>query len=117
MNDPGAARLNQTKTGAIPYNARYRVVRYSGYMTAAQYPDDLHRLVDRLSPIQAGAVRAVVLQLVGGGEADDDRSSHQSMLADEPVRTFSFAGMMQAEPDLAERSEDILRAEFGKLGQ
>ncbi|HEX5496041.1 MAG TPA: hypothetical protein VFX70_15840 [Mycobacteriales bacterium] len=38
----------------------------------------------------------------------------ESTLADEPVRTVSLIGLMHAEPDLAERSEEILRAEFGK---
>lgn len=77
-------------------------------MTAAHAHDDLHRLVDRLSPGQADAVRAVVWQLVKETSPQEgDRSSGESR------RKLSFAGLMNAEPDLAERSEDIIRAEFG----
>jgi hypothetical protein len=32
-------------------------------------------------------------------------------------RTLSFAGLTSAEPDLAERSEEILREEFGRQGR
>lgn len=75
-------------------------------MTAeAHHYDDLHRLVDQLNPDQADAVRAVVLQLVvaadSPGSADNDSD-------EQPRRHFSFAGSISAEPDFAERSEDIL---------
>lgn len=33
-----------------------------------------------------------------------------------PRRTFRFVGSMHAEPDLARRSADILRAEMGEPG-
>jgi hypothetical protein len=38
----------------------------------------------------------------------------ESLLADEPVRDFSFIGLFNGAPDLSERSEEILREEFAK---
>jgi hypothetical protein len=78
-------------------------------VTAAH--DDLHDLVDRLSADQASALRAVALQLVAGhaGRAGPVRPADG-----ERRRVLSFAGLLEAEPDLAERSEDILRDEFGR---
>ena len=38
----------------------------------------------------------------------------ESLLAAEPVRDCSFVGLFKGAPDLAERSEEILRAEFAK---
>ena len=38
----------------------------------------------------------------------------ESLLADEPVRDFSFTGLFNGAPDLAERSGEILREEFAK---
>jgi hypothetical protein len=35
-------------------------------------------------------------------------------MADEPVRDFSVTGLFNGAPDLAERSEEILREEFAK---
>jgi hypothetical protein len=77
-------------------------------MTAAYSYDELHHLVDRLTPRQAEAVRGVVLQLVSSTEP-----AHDEPAPGERRRRLPFAGLMSAEPDLAERSEDILRAEFG----
>jgi hypothetical protein len=57
-------------------------------MTMSPEHVDLHRMVARLDPDQ--------------------------VLADEPVRDFSFIGLFNGAPDLAERSEEILREEFAK---
>lgn len=72
---------------------------------AHHHYEDLHRLVDRLNPDQADALRAVALQLVTSA-AEPERPED-----DEPVRRrhLSITGIIEAEPDLAERSEDILR--------
>lgn len=75
-------------------------------MTAEAYHhyDDLHQLVDQLSPKQADAVRAVVVQLVtAAGSPRSDDESDTSLR-----RHFSFAGSISAEPDFTERSEEIL---------
>lgn len=83
-------------------------------MTAAYDYEDLHRLVDRLTPDQAHALRAVALQLVV-------TDSPESMTTTEPVgerrRRLSFAGLMHAEHDLATRSEEVLRKEYGKQAE
>lgn len=81
---------------------------------------DLHRMVDRLDPDQVRALRAVAQQLLrsgresrpGSGEAQAPEP--ESLLAGEPVRDFSFIGLFNGAPDLAERSEEILREEFAK---
>jgi hypothetical protein len=80
-------------------------------MTAAfadEY-DELHRLVDRLPVERVRALRAVAIHLVDAdtgelGEAEPD---------DRGRRRLSFVGIMDAEPDLAARSEEILREEMG----
>ena len=79
-------------------------------MTAAHNYEDLHRLVDRLTPDQARALRAVALQLVVTEAAEPEPTAERR-------RRFSFAGVMDAEPDLAERSEDLLREERGKQAE
>ena len=66
-------------------------------MTAAPHYPDLHELVDQLSPTQADAVRAVVLQLV-------TPAASAEMLP----RQLPFIGTIHAEADFAERSEEIL---------
>ena len=38
----------------------------------------------------------------------------ESLLAGEPVRDFSFIGLFNGAPDLAERCEEILREEFAR---
>lgn len=81
-------------------------------MTAAHEYDDLHRLVDRLTPGQARALRAVALELVDSGISEPDVTGSNGSERGRR-RRLSFVGLMEAEPDLAERSEDILRAELG----
>jgi hypothetical protein len=60
--------------------------------------DELHHLVDELPEAEVAPVLDLVRDHVGG------RAERQ--------RRLSFAGLLQAEPDLAARSEDILRSEF-----
>jgi hypothetical protein len=73
-------------------------------MTAAHSHPDLHELVDQLSPAQAGAVRAVVVQFVRPAPAET------------LPRELGFIGIIEAEPDFAERSEEIL-AEIARTAQ
>lgn len=82
-------------------------------MTAAlpEY-SELHRLVDRLTPDQARAMRAVALQLVREDRQDSQQSSAAAVGA-RSSRRLSFAGIGHADPGLAESSQDILRAELG----
>jgi hypothetical protein len=85
-------------------------------MTAVH--DDLHGLVDRLTPDQAEAVRAVVLQLVVGlstRSGDDEGDDAGGRAEGTPRRRLSFAGLLHSgKGDLAARSEDILRDELGR---
>ena len=97
-------------------------------MTTAHRHSELHDLVDQLTPGQADAVRAVVLQLVTNPAMPSQRTGSPSYAPDyqgaqkfstssatdavpKPKRRLSFAGLVRAEPDLAERSEDIIREE------
>ncbi|ETK34352.1 hypothetical protein MPTA5024_19825 [Microbispora sp. ATCC PTA-5024] len=58
--------------------------------------DELHHLVDRLPEEKVGPL----LRLV------------RDQLDEQPVvRDLPFIGLLEAEPDFAERSEEILRAE------
>jgi len=70
---------------------------------------ELHYLVDRLTPDQARALRAVALQFVRDEPTGPPRESE----ADVPARRLSFVGIGHAGPDLAERSQEILRSELG----
>lgn len=72
-------------------------------MTAAAKRTDLHELVDQLNPAQADAVHAVIVQLVKprGTDLVDGRVKTQ--------RHLSFAGTLSAEPELAQRSDEILQ--------
>jgi hypothetical protein len=86
-------------------------------MTITPEHVDLHRMVDQLDPDQVRALRAVAQQLLrpdvrhaSSGEALEP----ESLLADEPVRDFSFIGLFSGAPDLSEHSEEILREEFAK---
>jgi hypothetical protein len=88
-------------------------------MTMSSEHVDLHRMVDRLDPDQARALRAVAQQLLRPSVRHPDSGETpppgpESLLADEPVRDFSFIGLFNGAPDLAERSEEILREEFAK---
>jgi hypothetical protein len=72
-------------------------------VTAAHDYEDLHRLVDQLTPDQAQEVRQHALRLV----SEEDGTMESSV-----PRDLSFIGLIHAESDLAERSEDILREEL-----
>jgi hypothetical protein len=71
--------------------------------------EELHRLVDRLPVERVRALRAVALSLIAGQPEDDGTEPERG-----GRRRLSFVGLMEAEADLAARSEEILRAEFGR---
>jgi hypothetical protein len=74
---------------------------------------DLHELVDRLTPEQADAVRGVVQHLVAA-PANNVDAPVAKVDAQGRVRRLAFAGALRSgKGDLAARSEDIIRAEFG----
>jgi hypothetical protein len=72
--------------------------------------EELHLLVDRLPLERVRALRAVALYLVEGDISDRADTGHGNARR----RRLSFAGIMDAEPDLAARSEEILREELGR---
>jgi hypothetical protein len=83
-------------------------------MTTSPEHVDLHRMVDRLDPDQF--VRCVPSHsscyAPTSGTPTPARPrppEPESLLSDEPVRDFSFIGLFNGAPDLAERSEEILR--------
>jgi len=84
--------------------------------------DEVHRLVDVLPEDRIAAIGEVLRAAVEAGLTGDQarrlaerlRAQPDSTpLAEEPVRTFASAGTLSAEPDLAERVEEILRTEPG----
>ena len=78
-------------------------------MTAApQHPEhpDLHELVDQLSPAQADAVRAVVLQLVTPTSGQPEHP---------PVgRSLAFVGAGASEHGITPHLDELLADGFGR---
>lgn len=78
-------------------------------MTIAPDYSELHRAVDRLSPVQAEALYVVVESMLGDSPST---ASAESSTADGPRTThrLSFTSAGSGPADLAERAEDHLRA-------
>jgi hypothetical protein len=77
-------------------------------MTAVPEYSDLHRLVDRLTPAQARALRAVALELV----RDEPEPDTVEPTPEGGTRRLSFAGIGHGASDLAASSQAILRREL-----
>jgi alkylated DNA nucleotide flippase Atl1 len=79
--------------------------------------DEIHRLVDGVPEDRVAAIGEVLhAALEAGLTGDQVRRLVKHLRADpdltlEPIRKFASAGTLSAEPDLAERIEEILRAE------
>ncbi|WP_225731953.1 MULTISPECIES: hypothetical protein [unclassified Nocardia] len=68
---------------------------------------DLPELVRLLTDEEQRDLRPVVLRLVAShGQSTDQRTAT-------PKRRLSFAGSIEAGPDFATRSEEVLRRELG----
>lgn len=90
-------------------------------MTVASHAGEVHRMVDRLAPAQVEVLYVILRGMLGG--VDDKCVNHVTEAAGRPAdRTsagaapehrFAFIGIMDGEPDLAERSARILREELG----
>ncbi|MBA3490379.1 MAG: hypothetical protein H0T78_12730 [Longispora sp.] len=81
-------------------------------MTAAHSYDDLHHLVDRLTPQQAEAVRGVILQLV---KTPPESESDQVAEKPQPIRQLSFAGLLHSgQGDLGRNAKEIIREDLGR---
>jgi hypothetical protein len=80
-------------------------------MTAASHADEVHRMVDRLAPAQLEALYVLLRGMVGRlGGAEPAAATTAAPAAG---HRFPFIGIMDGEPDLAERSARILREELG----
>jgi len=79
---------------------------YTESMSGENARDELHELVEHLPTSQLGRV----LRLVRGElESTDSARPEQSPPS---RRTLSFAGIVEDDPDVSRRSEELLRAEF-----
>jgi hypothetical protein len=97
--------------------------RYPGVMTAASHASEVHRMVDRLAPAQLEALYVLLRGMMGRlGGAQPAAPATAAPAAAAPAAAapaavaghrFSFIGIMDGEPDLAERSARILREELG----
>lgn len=100
------------QNAAAPPDRRTR--RYPGYMTIAPHGPAIHRLVDQLAPEQAEALyvllRGMVSEPENGQQGADTPMPHSPA---ESRHRFAFIGIMDGEPDLADRSAQILREELG----
>ncbi|NAS25325.1 hypothetical protein GT755_27030 [Herbidospora sp. NEAU-GS84] len=76
-------------------------------MSADPAYEELHHLVDRLSPGQASRV----LRLVRDELAE---SATAGPVADSPQREVSFIGIGEGDEDLSERVEEILAERFNR---
>ncbi len=80
-------------------------------MTAAAHNyEDLHRLLDELSPAEADAVRTLVLAFKANQNASP--RVDPSTTADWPPPWFG--SVTAGSTDVAERAREILRAEYGR---
>ncbi|MCA1673677.1 MAG: hypothetical protein LC799_16240 [Actinobacteria bacterium] len=82
--------------------------------------DEIHRLVDGVPEDRVAAIGEVLRAALEVGLTGEQAHrlaaqlrAHPELtrLAVEPVRRFASAGTLAAEPDLAERVEEILRTE------
>lgn len=75
---------------------------------APQHPEhrDLHELVDQLSPAQADAVRAVVVQLVTPARDHEEQPANGSSPA--------FVGAGASEHGITARIDELLADGFGR---
>ncbi|GAA4403482.1 hypothetical protein [Tsukamurella soli] len=75
-------------------------------MTAAPEHSDLHDLVDRLSPSQADAVRAVLLQLVA--------PQHDATTSPSQPRKLAFIAAGASSTGITPRIDALLSEGFGR---
>jgi hypothetical protein len=83
-------------------------------MTMAPHSGEVHHMVDQLSSDQIEALYMILrgmLTASGTARETDRPAPSEARGAGKP--RFSFIGIMEAEPDLAARSAQILRDELG----
>ena len=72
--------------------------------------EDFNRLLDQLPPERVQELRHHVLRLV---EEQEGRGEKVATERRSTPRDLSIIGLVHAEPDLAERSKEIVRDELG----
>jgi hypothetical protein len=82
-------------------------------MTAASHAGEVHRMVDRLAPAQMEALYVLLRGMVGRLGGAEPVAAATPAPATAAGHRFPFIGIMDGEPDLAERSARILREELG----
>jgi hypothetical protein len=82
-------------------------------MTIAPHGPAIHRLADQLVPDQAEALYVLLQGMVSEPESAPAVHAPLPQMQAEPRHRFSFIGIMDGEPDLAERSAQVLREELG----
>jgi hypothetical protein len=85
-------------------------------MTIAPHASAVHSMVDQLAPGQVEALYVILQGMLPEPPISDISltAAHEEELADQPVRELSFIGLFAGEPDLAERSKEIVREEIAK---
>ncbi|GEM_PF-2333363 len=81
-------------------------------MTIAPHHAEIHHLVDKLTPPEAEALYVLLKSTVG--DRANEPEPPETMLADEPVRRFSFSGIMHAGPGYAARARQVVSDELGR---
>lgn len=85
-------------------------------MTVAPHASKVHQMVDRLAPAQIEALYVILRGMIGRVDDHDTAGAAGHAPGDTaPQHRFAFIGIMDGEPDLAERSASILREELGTL--
>lgn len=80
-------------------------------MTAAAHNyEDLHRLLDQLSPAEADAVHTLVLAF----KANQVPAPGATTATTDDWPPSWFGSVTAGEPDVAERAREIMRAEYGR---
>jgi hypothetical protein len=82
--------------------------------------DEVHRLVDAVPDDRLTTLGEILRAAAESGMTWEQAlytvlrgQGAEAHMAAEPVRRFASAGTLSAEPDLAERAEEILRSEPG----
>ena len=84
-------------------------------MTIAPHADAVHQMVDRLAPGQIEALYVILEGMVGSETTEGTGMTQPAAREAGSPKThrFAFIAAMDGEPDLAERSAQILRDELG----
>lgn len=113
-----------SSAGKLPDPAQSRPLKVDGLCPwdtgVMATRDEIHRLIDAVPEDRVAAIVEVLRATVEAGLSGDQAHrlaeqlrahSDLTRLAAEPIRRFASAGTLSAEPDLAERLEEMLHTE------